>query len=271
MENPFLTLQYAFYVALILSSIGFIRTVWFISIGYALSIVVMCILLLGLYYPQFALHNILQVAILGIWGIRLGGFLMKREFNSNYNKAVREQTDESQSQPYLVKFAIWVAVCILYTCMFSPAVFSLQEPIRFGGAFLTLTYLGVLVMAAGLIIETIADSQKSKFKAKYPNRFCDVGLYTWVRCPNYLGEIMIWTGSLIVALAFLGSWWQWLMALVGWMCIVLIMMGSTKRLEAKHEARYGDDPEFQKYSKSVPILFPWTKIYSFKNLKVYLG
>ncbi len=271
MQDTLTLILYAFYIALIMSSIGFRRTVWFISIGYALSIVVMCILLAGFYYEYFQIFNSLQVAILGLWGARLGTFLTMRELNTHYTNAVKSQTDESQNQPWTVKFGIWIAVSVLYAIMFSPVVFALQSPVRFGDTYLLVTYIGILIMAAGLIIETVADSQKSKFKETHPSDFCQIGLYAWVRCPNYLGEIMVWTGSLVTALAFMHSWWQWLMGITGWICIVLIMMGSTKRLEDKHIARYGADPEFQKYSSTVPILFPWTKIYSFRNLKFYLG
>ncbi len=230
----------------------------------------MCFLLASFYYPYFQNYNVLQVLILALWGIRLGTFLIRREFNTNYTQAVNDQTSESQSQPLGVKIGIWVGVSLLYAIMFSPAIFTLQDATHFGENYLIITYLGILIMAIGFILESIADKQKSDFKKDHPRDFCNVGLYQWVRCPNYLGEILVWTGSLITAFAFMDSWWQWLMAFAGWICIVLIMMGSTKRLEKKHNERYGDQPEFQKYSKSVPILFPWTKIYSLQNVKVYL-
>jgi len=39
--------------------------------------------------------------------------------------------------------------------------------------------------------------QKSAFKARQPDRFCDVGLYRFVRCPNHLGEMLFWTGGFV--------------------------------------------------------------------------
>ena len=74
----------------------------------------------------------------------------------------------------------------------------------------------------------------------------------------------------MVAAASLHVWWQVLVALFGWVCIVLIMMGSTKRLEKTQKARYGEDPDFQEYIKTVPVLFPWLPIYSLEKVKVYL-
>jgi steroid 5-alpha reductase family enzyme len=91
-----------------------------------------------------------------------------------------------------------------------------------------------------------------------------------VRCPNYLGEIMVWTGSLIAAAAFLTSPLRIVLALVGWVCIVLIMMGSTKRLEHAQDKRYGERPAYQEYVRTVPVLFPWVPVYSLKGVRVYL-
>jgi steroid 5-alpha reductase family enzyme len=269
MDSIYLML-YGLCIALIITLIGFRKVVWFISIGYTLSIVALCAGLLIYHYPNLELFNWLQIVILGLWGLRLGSFLIKREFNANYNKSVKDQTDSSQGQSFMMKVLIWAGVSVLYVMMFSPSIFALQTVRLFDGFYEWIAYSGVLIMILGLGIESLADQQKSKFKEKNPRSYCDVGLYQWVRCPNYLGEMMIWTGHLIVAIPFLSSWWQVLIALGGWICIILIMMGSTKRLEKKQKERYGDDPKFQEYIKSVPVLFPWLPIYSLEKVQVYL-
>ena len=46
---------------------------------------------------------------------------------------------------------------------------------------------GLLFMGSGLVIEALSDKQKSDFKAQFPKQYCNVGLYRWVRCPNYFG------------------------------------------------------------------------------------
>ena len=267
MENTLLLIGYACLVALVCSVIGFFRTVWFISIGYTVSIVAMCVCLAVFYFEFFEVFNWLQVILLAVWGTRLGSFLIRRELNKNYTAAVKDQTESSQGQSILTKVGIWVGVCILYAMMFSPAVFALQEPVWFGEGLNWTAWLGVGVMLAGLGLESMADRQKSKFKKKNPRKYCDVGLYRWVRCPNYFGEVLVWTGNLVVALSFMQAWWQWTLAITGWACLVFIMMSSTKRLESKQMERYGADPEFQNYSKSVPILFPWLPVYSFQGMK----
>jgi steroid 5-alpha reductase family enzyme len=165
------------------------------------------------------------------------------------------------------KLAIWVGVSVLYVAMYAPALFLL----RLGRVdTLPLPWVGVAVMALGLGLEAAADAQKSRFKATHPNDFCNVGLYRLVRCPNYLGEIVFWTGNLLAGIVGMHLWWHWLAALAGYACIVLIMMGSTKRLEQKQDERYGDRPDYHDYVEGVPVLFPFVPLYTLKNLRVYL-
>ena len=40
--------------------------------------------------------------------------------------------------------------------------------------------------------------------------------------------------------------------------IIYIMYNSAQRLELRQEKTYGLDPEYQKYSDTVPLLFPFT-------------
>ena len=57
----------------------------------------------------------------------------------------------------------------------------------------------------GLLIEIVADRQKSKFKGNLKNegKFINVGLWAWSRHPNYFGEIVLWVGMAIVAMPVL--------------------------------------------------------------------
>ena len=140
----------------------------------------------------------------------------------------------------LRKIVIWIGVALLYVLMFSPSLFALTNPPTLPTlATSALQGLGLVIMAGGLTLEVLADRQKSAFKARFPKQFCNTGLYRRVRCPNYLGEITFWVGNWIAGLAFYTSPLQWLAATIGVLCIVLIMMGSTKRLERAQDNRYG--------------------------------
>ena len=74
----------------------------------------------------------------------------------------------------------------------------------------------------------------------------------------------------MVGLLFYTSLLGWIASSIGLVCIVLIMMGSTKRLERSQGERYGDLPEYQEYVRSVPVLFPLVPIYTLENVRVFL-
>ncbi|MGL4649988.1 MAG: DUF1295 domain-containing protein, partial [Caldilineaceae bacterium] len=136
---------------------------------------------------------------------------------------------------------------------------------------IALQWLGLLIMAVGLLLEALADAQKSAAKAAAPGRFVDSGLFGWVRCPNYLGEILFWVGNFVAAIGFLAGWAAWAIALGGLTCLVLIMLGSAKRLEAAQDARYGALPAYRAYTQTTPVLLPFVPLYSLHGLRVYLG
>ena len=118
-----------------------------------------------------------------------------------------------------------------------------------------------------LVLESVADKQKSAAKAKNPRRFCDVGLYRLVRCPNYLGEVLFWTGVLLSGIGALQGVIQWIVAIVGYILIVYVMLSGAKRLELRQNKNYGADPDYQAYVEHTPILLPFIPLYHLEKVK----
>lgn len=259
-------------LALVVSSVGFYRVVYFISVGYAFSMVAMAGVSLLVFRDNLAALTLAQSLCLIAWGMRLGLYLLQRDFRSpSYRQQLARVERQTSTVSIPQRVLIWVAVSILYLLMFSPSLFSLlTPPAQVARAAPFFQVVGLTLMLAGLVIEGVADRQKARFKARSPTRFCDVGLYRWVRCPNYLGEIAFWVGNFVMGIAFYTTALRWGFGLVGALCIVLIMLGSTKRLELSQDERYGDDPEYQGYVRSVPVLLPFVPVYSLKKLRFYL-
>ena len=258
-------------LALIISSIGFYRVVYFISIGYAFSIVAMAVISpvrhLGSLNWTSASQNILLV----MWGVRLGIYLVQREYRASYRKELADIHQRSAGMSWITKILIWASVSVLYVFMFSPSLFSLITlPVNTSWIFTLVQTAGLMLMGGGLLLEAMSDKQKTDFKARFPKQYCNVGLYRWVRCPNYLGEITFWVGNWVMGILFYDSPLKWIASLIGLVCIVLIMMGSTKRLENTQDKRYGNQTEYQKYICTVPVLFPFIPVYSLKKIRVFL-
>ena len=127
-------------------------------------------------------------------------------------------------------------------------------------------FIGAAVMLLGVSLETAADIQKNKAKKANPRRWVDTGLYRLVRCPNYLGEMIFWTGVLIAGIGAVTGW-QWVIVLIGYLGIIFVMFSGARRLEVRQNKNYGSDPEYQKYVKTVPILVPFIPLYSVEKYK----
>lgn len=255
-------------IALIITAIGFKKYVYFISLGYGFSIAVMGVAMLIMFNSQLSMATALACLLFMIYGCRLGGYLLMREVKSaSYRSAMKKEIKDGSEIKMAAKISIWISVAILYPLMISPVFFRLQNGDEGG----IICWLGVIIMALGVLLESMADFQKSKAKKQNPHRFCDTGLYQIVRCPNYLGEVLFWTGVLVSGLVSLAGFWQWLAAIIGWASIVYIMFGGARRLEIRQNRNYGNDPEYQMYVKTTPIILPFVPLYSVEKYKWLKG
>ena len=251
-------------VCLLVSAIGFKNYVWFISLGYGFSIAAEGLTLLLLFRDSLTTGTLLCCALLVAYGFRLGGYLAIRERKSaSYQKNMTGEIKDGKTIPFGVKFAIWVTCAALYVTQVCPVFYRLHN----GTGSDLFTYIGAAVMAFGLIFESVADLQKNAAKKVNPRRFVDTGLYRIVRCPNYLGEMLFWTGCFLSGIGSLTGAGQWIMAVIGYAGIIYVMFSGARRLEIRQNKNYGEDPEYQKYRKTVPILLPFIPLYSVEKHK----
>ncbi|RPJ06616.1 MAG: DUF1295 domain-containing protein, partial [Spirochaetaceae bacterium] len=203
-----------FAAGLFISAVGFVRLVWFISIGYGFSIACMAIISGAYYLPVSTVTGIFHAVLLSVYGLRLGIYLAMREIQPSYKKEQAEIKKEYPARTIFLKIVIWISVAALYVIMSAPLVFHLQAVSM--SSVHPVVIIGLAVGFTGLLIESAADFQKSAAKKKNPSRYCDTGLYRIVRSPNYFGEILVWLGSFAAALPFYGSDpWRWFFALTG--------------------------------------------------------
>ena len=253
-----------FAAAMIISAIGFKNYVWFISLGYGFSIAGEGLLMLVLYRQSLTPGTLVCCILFILYGLRLGGYLALREIkSSSYKKNMTGEIKEGSTVPFGVKVSIWVTCALLYVTQVAPVFYRL-----FNEAGTNLwTWIGAAVMLLGVSLETLADIQKNAAKKINPRRFVDTGLYRLVRCPNYLGEMIFWTGVLLTAFGGVSHWGQWIVIAVGYVGIIFVMFSGARRLEIRQDKNYGADPEYQKYVTTVPILLPFIPLYSVKKHK----
>ena len=88
-----------------------------------------------------------------------------------------------------------------------------------------------------------------------------------MRCPNYFGELLFWTGVLISGFSALRGAVQWAVALIGYILIVYVMFSGAKRLELRQNKSYGQDEAYRAYVARTPIILPLVPLYHLENVK----
>ena len=248
-------------------AIGFKKYVWFISIGYGLSISVIAIGMLVMFGSDMSFWSILYGIIMTCYGFRLGGYLAYREIKTSYNASMKGEISDGSNMSFGVKIALWISCGLLYIMMMAPMIYR-GVNMADSNAW---EIIGMIVSVLGILLEATADAQKNKAKKADPKKFVSTGLFRIVRCPNYLGELIIWTGMFLTAFGGLDSFGQWLVAIIGYLGIVYIMFSGARRLEIRQDKNYGELPEYQAYKNATPIMLPFVPLYSVKKHKWLVG
>jgi len=111
--------------------------------------------------------------------------------------------------------------------------------------------LGWGLFVFGWLVETISDQAKFKYRNDPKNKghWCDTGLWSWSRHPNYFGEFLCWFGLWASCSAtWVGGDWASILSPVYLFLVVMFLSGPT-RLEQEADKRYWTNEEYQRYKK----------------------
>ena len=253
-------------VCAVMCAVGFYKFVYFLSIGYGFAVAGGGIAIFIMYLVNPSATPLwlvlIQMALFIAYGARLSGFLLVRELkNISFKKTdVAKDTlakNNEKKMPIFVLATIWICVSVLYVAQVSPMLFRYNN----ASTDVIVPIVGIVVSVFGLILESIADNQKSAQKKENPDKVATKGLYKIVRCPNYLGEIIFWTGIFISGITTYATAGQWIVVVLAYICIVYIMFNGAQRLEKRQMARYGNDKEYNDYADKTPIIIPLLPIY----------
>ena len=190
-------------IPLISTLLGFYNFLYFITIGYGASISFNALALMIIHYHELNKVSFILCIFLILYGIRLCGYLIIREFClKSYIQTVQKDINRINNYPTFVNILSWIFCSLLYTSLTTPVYYIIINQ----GDELLSSYINIGISIFGFILEIVADHQKTIAKKKNPKRFVSDGLYKIVRCPNYLGEIFIWIGFFFFMLCVLYVW-----------------------------------------------------------------
>jgi len=178
-------------LSLVLKNASIVDIVW--GLGFVITSWVLALTIDG-----DSTRQILLAVMVGAWGLRLGGYLAKR--NIGHGEDWRYKAMRKKKGP---RFGLISLVTVFGLQGVLMWVVSL--PVMFGNSDATpgvgpLAVIGVMVWAVGLSFEAAGDWQLAKFKKDPSNagKVMQTGLWSLTRHPNYFGDALLWWGIGIV-------------------------------------------------------------------------
>ena len=150
----------------------------------------------------FVLRPHLTLALAALWAVRLASHLYARMRVLGEDFRYVGWRDRYEGHWWWISFfKVFLLQAVLAWVVSLPLYFAIvsmsPRPLTF------LDYVGIVVFAAGLVIESAADEHLRRFRADRANRgkVLDTGLWRYTRHPNYFGESLVWWGFGLICLA----------------------------------------------------------------------
>ena len=196
-------------------------------------------------------RSIVLGSLILLWAIRLSSFLFMRV--KKVGKDSRFDKIKTNFTRFMLAWALqgfWVFMCTL------PAITAIASESKEVDYFLI---GGAILWVFGFLVEVISDRQKSKFNQdpKNKGKFMSTGFWALSRHPNYVGEVLLWTGIAVISLPTF-SGWQYL-ALISpvFTYLLLTRVSGVNLLEASADKKWGMDKDYIEYKKKTSVFFPF--------------
>lgn len=203
--------------------------------------------------PGQPARDLLLVALVAAWSVRLGGYLTLRISREHPAEDRRYAALRERWKPRVgLKMFNFYQVQALFTLVLSTPLLLVAANARAG--FTLIEIIGVAVVMIGVAGEALADAQLRRFKRERsaPGAVCDRGLWRYSRHPNYFFEWVVWVGFALIALAAPWGWLGLLSPAV--MLHLLLNLTGVPATEAALLERRGD--AYRAYQRTTNAFFP---------------
>lgn len=254
MENLLILLGISFAINLTFFLIAFVRvTDKLTDITYASTFALLAA------YSYFrstrTTGHLILLAVVLLWSIRLGSFLLVR-----ISKVGKDSRFDKMRSDFFRFLSFWIIQAMSVFVILLPSALSWADD-NYQLSWLSL--IGLLVFGKGLMLEAVADIQKFRFNSNKENagKWIDEGVWRLSRHPNYLGEMLVWTGVYIMTFAITNGLVRNLIGALSPLYIICLLsfVSGIPILEKSADERWLKIKNYQVYKKEVPILIPSVK------------
>ena len=203
-------------------------------------------------------YEVLIVALIEVWGLRLTLNCLKRFKNLNTMdwRYIQYKEKYHKTWPLISLGGIHLVPTFVVFIAMLP-VFSYMNTFDTGVVEVNATLIlsaGVCIFA--IVIEMLADLQMDKFKKTANNPFGvnEIGLWKVSRHPNYFGEILFWFSMFLFSLSVNTNLWVLMFSpLVVFLLFVFISIPMMEKRQLKNKSSY------QEYIFRTNMLMPFFK------------
>lgn len=198
----------------------------------------------------------LVLSALSLWGVRLSYYLFKRNWHKpedfRYQAMRKKWVKFEKLQAYFNVFLLQSAFAFLMSMSVLALMgeTTVQMPYVFG--------VGGALFITGFIFEALADHQLMQFKAQAEKHtILDTGVWGLSRHPNYFGEVTLWWGIGLMALAHASTGLTALLMMISPITItyLLLFLSGIPLLEKRYEG----NADYEAYQSRVRPFFPFPK------------
>jgi steroid 5-alpha reductase family enzyme len=229
----------------------FLKTDKITDLSYSATFIILSII--GFVLSTKSPAQIAGLVMIMLWALRLGGFLFIR-----VNIVGKDSRFDEMRPKFWSFLRFWAFQGLTVFIVLSPMLAFWQVTSALTGV---ISYLGWFIFSLGLALEATADYQKLAFNLKKKRKtWIDNGVWRFSRHPNYLGEIMVWTGVYLFCFDALSGIARILtLASPLYITVILLFFSGLPLLEKSADRRWGRIKAYQAYKKDVPVLLPTIK------------
>lgn len=196
---------------------------------------------------------LLVVGLTGLWGIRLGAHLLRRNWGEPEDRRYAAMRRHHGERFWIVSLGtVFLLQALLLWLVSLPVQWTVLSAQSFRLNWLD--GMGVTLCVVGLLFEAIGDYQLARFKADPANEgsVMDRGLWRYTRHPNYFGDCVFWWGLFLFALNTPAGY----MTIIGpvVMTTLLLRVSGVALLERSIGRRR---PGYADYAARTSAFIPW--------------